>query len=158
VTAASDLTSSYRAFTQPVKNIIGGNATGSQINDGDNGQIVLDALPSKYDFPALTSSLQALLNRQSINIDSIGGSDDQLQQQTAAPDPPAPVPMPFSFKVDGSYEAIQKVVSDFQSSIRPFQAQTFKISGDQSDLTIETTYQTYYQPEKKFTITNEIIQ
>ncbi|MGH7195205.1 MAG: hypothetical protein ACREGA_00285 [Candidatus Saccharimonadales bacterium] len=158
VSVEQNLNASYKAFETQTQNIIGGNSSGQQASDGDNAQIVLDALPSKYDFPALTSSLQALLSRQSINIDEIGGTDDQLQQQNTASASPAPVAMPFSFKIDGGYQNIQKVVSDFQNSIRPLQPLTMKLSGNQNDLTLEASYQTYYQPGKKFVITSREIQ
>ena len=158
VLAEKQLVGSYKGFIDPPQNIIGGSSTGTQVNDGNNAQIILDALPSQYDFPALTSSVQAVLNRESVNIDSISGIDNQIQQQTQTVGSTAPVAMPITFLVDGTYQNIQNVVNDFQNSIRPFQMQTMIISGDQSDITLNIAAQTYYQPAKQFTITNEMIQ
>jgi hypothetical protein len=60
------------------ENIIGGrnDASPSAVPpDGDNGRIVLDALPTTYDFPALLTSLSKILNNDGIGSQSIGGSD-----------------------------------------------------------------------------------
>jgi len=69
---------------------------GSGDNDGSNSKIILDALPSTYDFPALASSLEKLLASKGVPVSSLSGTDDQLNQETNTSSPtPAPVPMPF---------------------------------------------------------------
>jgi hypothetical protein len=73
VSAENVLFSHYQTFISPSQNIINGSSSGSGVNDGNNAQIILDALPSQYDFPALVTSMQALLNRESVKLDSIGG-------------------------------------------------------------------------------------
>jgi Tfp pilus assembly protein PilO len=159
VAAKNNLESSYAAFVAPGQNIIGGSSTATGQNDGNNAQIVLDALPSKYDFPALVTSMQNLLSRESVKIDSIGGTDEQLTQQTnASAASPAPVPIPISFAVDGPYQSIENVINDIQNNIRPIQIQSLAISGDESDIQLNVTAQTYYQPEKVFSITQETVQ
>ena len=60
VEASKSLQASYKTFVSNPNNIIGGNPSGSGDNDGDNAKITLDALPSQYDFPALTSSLEKI--------------------------------------------------------------------------------------------------
>jgi hypothetical protein len=56
--AVNNLTISYKAFDETATNVIGGTAGGTGDNDGSNSKIIIDALPSAYDFPALTSSLE----------------------------------------------------------------------------------------------------
>jgi Tfp pilus assembly protein PilO len=158
VTAQNTLEKSYAAFISPTQNIIGGSSTGTGSNDGNNAKIVLDALPSEYDFPALTTSLQNLLSKESVKIDSISGTDEQLEQQSTSTATPTAVAIPISFSVDGSYQSIENVVSDVQKSIRPFHIQNMELSGNESDIQLSVTAQTYYQPEKDFTITSETIQ
>src|SRR5690348_7198228 len=60
VQASTNLVNSYKAFVSTTQNVIGGNPQGGGAKDGDNSKIVLDALPSKYDFPALATSLEKL--------------------------------------------------------------------------------------------------
>ena len=159
VQANDHLITAYKAFISSPINIIGGSTTGNSSNSGDNGKIILDALPSKYDFPALTTSIDKLLGSEGVNVQSIGGVDQQLvEQSTPSSGNPQPIPMPFNFTVTGAYQNIQNVVDIFQSSIRPFQFQTLKLSGDQSDLSMAVTAQTYFQPERYFNITSEVVQ
>jgi hypothetical protein len=174
VSASKQLVNTYANFVNTSQNLIGGSTTGDSGNSGDNGKIVLDALPSVYDYPALTSSVQYLLNSVGVNIDSIGGTDEEatITPPTAGSAPVAAtttttpsatavpgsaVAMPFEFAVDGPYANIQNLLSTFQSSIRPFQFQSIQISGDQSDLTLTVTAQSFYQPEKDFKITTETV-
>jgi hypothetical protein len=159
ITDSNSLLSSYKAFISPPTNLLGGNPTGTGAQDGNNAKLVLDALPSQYDFPALATSLGTLITGQGLKINSITGTDDEVaQQSTLASGDPQPVPMPFSFVVEGSYEELQALISRLQQSIRPFQIQTMNISGSQSDVTATITAQTYYQPAKTLNITEETVK
>ena len=62
ISAVDNLNNSYKTFIGTPTNVLGGNPTGTGDQDGDNAKIVLDALPSKYDFPALTTSLEKLIS------------------------------------------------------------------------------------------------
>ncbi|MGH7241249.1 MAG: type 4a pilus biogenesis protein PilO, partial [Candidatus Saccharimonadales bacterium] len=134
------------------------NGVGQQ--DGNNAKIVLDALPSNYDFPALTTSLEQLVTgTNGLKINSITGTDDEVAQSAnSTSSTPTAVPMPFTLTVEGSYQAIQDFTSKLEHSIRPFQVQTSTISGDQSDLTLNITAQTFYQPAKKLTIGSKVVK
>src|SRR5882762_6204910 len=71
IKATDTLKSSYKAFVSTAQNAIGGNPDGTGQQDGNNTKIVLDALPSSYDFPALATSLDKLLTGQGVTINSI---------------------------------------------------------------------------------------
>ena len=159
VTNSTDLTNSYKAFIRQPHNIIGGSPSGSGPQDGDNAQIVLDALPSQYDFPALTTSLASLLNSQGVQISGISGTDEQLTQQNEqTSSTPQAVPMPFEFTINSSYQNVVNALNAFEASIRPFDFQTVTLSGGQGNLTLDATAQTYYQPGKTFDITEEVVK
>jgi hypothetical protein len=160
VIANNNLVKSYKAFVAPSRNIIGGSSsTVNGSNNGDNGKIILDALPSKYDFPAAISSIVKLLQNGGVTIGNIQSTDELLQQQGAQTSPnPIPATIPFSFTVSGSYQNIENLINELQNSIRPIQFQTMQISGSQSNLTLTVTAQTYYQAEKIFKITTRIVQ
>lgn len=151
VSAGKDLKTSYQAFVSTAQNTIGGNPGGNGPQDGDNSKIILDALPSSYDFPALTTSLEKLLTSSGLSIGGITGTDAELTQgSNLVSSSPTVVPMPFQVAVSGNYSAIQGLIGEFEHSIRPFQIQTMQITGSQSQLTMNITAQTFYQPGKTF--------
>lgn len=160
LTAANALTDSYTKFTSGDHNVIGGSTTGSGDNDGDNAKIVLDALPSSYDFPALASSLEKILKDHSIDTGNIGGTDDELAQQvnTSSPTPQA-VPMNFTLGVSAvSYNSVQDLVSVLQRSIRPIQIDTLDLNGSNSSMSLNITAHTYYQPPKNLSIVKQAVK
>jgi hypothetical protein len=159
VQAAQNLAVSYSAFTSTPTNIIGGDPHGSGQQDGDNTKIVLDALPSKYDFPALATSLENLLNNQGVEIQSIGGTDDAANQaNNQSSSSPAPQPIPFQIQVQGDYNAIQRVIGAFDRSVRPFQIQTLQLGGDQNKLTLTITAQTFWQPTRDLSNRTKVVK
>jgi hypothetical protein len=160
ITAGNQLQTSYQAFTTTTQNAIGGDPNGSGEKDGDNAKIILDALPSNYDFPALATSLEKLIQEANgLKIANITGTDDEAAQSSNSTSAtPQPVPMPFQVGVEGNYQAVQSLVTELEHSIRPFQIMTVTISGDQSDLTMTLTAQTYYQPAKSLNISTKVVK
>lgn len=157
--ARDSLETAYKAFVGSDPNVLGGNPAGKEDKDGDNSKLILDALPSKYDFPALTTSLEKVIVGQNLSILGISGTDqeaDETVQQTSTS--PAPIPMPFQVQVSGSYTAIQNLVDVLLRSIRPFQVLTMELSGDESSMTAVIDAQTYYQPEKSLEIKQEVVK
>jgi Tfp pilus assembly protein PilO len=161
ISATDTLKVSYKAFTDTAQNVLGGNPHGVTPQDGNNAKIVLDALPSTYDFPGLTTSLEALVAHvgAGVKIDSISGTDDEVAQsanQTSVS--PKPVPIPFTVVVEGDYGAVQNVIKTFESSIRPIQMQKMDITGTKDKLTLNISAQTYYQPSKSLSIKKEVVK
>jgi|AntRauTorckE6833_2_1112554.scaffolds.fasta_scaffold00718_8 hypothetical protein len=173
VEAAKLLNTSYTGFVSTQENIIGGSAEGDGPNDGDNARIVLDALPSKYDFPALATSLEKLITDESLQIESITGTDDELSQLGISIDDSAssqqlddtpnteargPAEMPFGFEVRGDYDQVQSLIDVLERSIRPFHVQSMMISGEEGALTLDLDAKTYFQPERIFGLEYEAIR
>lgn len=160
VKAVGDLTKSYRAFVSTPTNVIGGNVQGTGDNDGDNAKIILDALPPQYDFPALATSLEKILKDHNLNITGIGGTDDQVAQQTNLSSPnPQPISMPFTFSVgNANYTAVQDLIGVLQRSIRPIQIDNLTLTGGASDMQLTVNAHTYYQPEKDLKITTKVVK
>ena len=159
LSAKDTLLSSYQSFESGSQNILGGNPTGTGQQDGNNTKLILDALPSKYDFPALAATLEKMLASENLQILSISGTDQQLTQQSAqTTGSPVPVPMPFQFEVSGSYQTIQGMIALFEHSIRPFQIQTLSLAGTNSSMTATVSAQTYYQPSANVSITKQVVQ
>lgn len=159
ITTSKALITSYNTFNDTPVNIIGGSIAGSGANDGPNSRIVLDALPSSYDFPALVTSLEKVISNRGLTIQSIQGIDDEVAQQVNQSSPtPQSVPVPFQVTVKGNYAAIQTLIGDFQNSVRPFQIQKETISGGEADMTLTITAQTYYQPAKTLNVGSKIVK
>jgi hypothetical protein len=148
---------SYQTFAAADQNILGGSAKGNGEKDGENPRIILDALPSKYDFPALATSLDKVFKKY--GIESISGVDDEITQaaQTSSGVPTA-VEIPFSMTVRGSSGSLQQILETYEQSIRPMQIQKLNITGSSAELKISVTGTTYYQPQKKFEIKSEQVK
>lgn len=155
-----DLQASYKAFNSTATNVIGGNSEGTGDNDGDNSKIVLDALPSSYDFPALTSSLEKIFRDRNLQVSNITGTDDQVAQQSNQSSPtPSPVEIPFTFTIsNANYQSVTQVIDTLQRSIRPVQIDTMDVSGGKNQMTVTVTAHTYYQPAKSVSITKKVIK
>jgi hypothetical protein len=159
IRSLKSLKASYDAFVSTPTNVIGGNPPGTGPKDGDNAKVILDALPSKYDYPALVTSLENVLTSQAVQIQSITGTDDAaVQAGVQLSSKPTPQAMPFQVVVTGNYVSIQNVVNALEHSIRPFQFLTFELAGDQSQLTLTITAQTYWQPAKNLDIKTKVVE
>jgi hypothetical protein len=158
VTAASSLVTSYKAFVSTSQNVIGGNPAGTADGDGDNAKITLDALPSQYDFPALASSLEKIMADNNLKIDSITGTDDELNQMNSQTPTPQPVQMPFTIAVDTDLNGAKNLLGIFQRSIRPISVQTIDVNGSNNDLKLNITANTFYQPAKSLKIRTEVVK
>lgn len=158
--AADELTKSYKTFASKDVNVLGGSKTGTGDNEGDNSKIILDALPGSYDFPALTSSIEKIMNERHYPISSFMGIDDQINQQdNSSSNDPQPQPIPFSFTVENAnYTAVQQIASTLELSIRPIQIDSLKLSGGASDMKITIEAHTFYQPQKSLTIKKQVVK
>ncbi|HVX56649.1 MAG TPA: hypothetical protein VHA37_02860, partial [Candidatus Saccharimonadales bacterium] len=153
------LSKAYNKFDAASPNIIGGDRDGTGQNDGPNSTIILDALPSTYDFPALTSSIEKILSDSGVQVTSISGTDDQISQQDNLSSPnPQPVDMPFSFTVtNASYASVAQLITKLQESIRPIQIDTLDITGSMNNMTVNLTAHTYYQPGKTVNVSQQVV-
>lgn len=149
-----NLNTAYQAFNSTATNVIGGTSEGTGDKDGPNAEIILDALPSNYDFPALTSSLEKIFKDNHLSVSSITGTDDELnQQQNSSSSNPQPVEIPFTFTVNNaSYQSITQLINTLQLSIRPLTIDKLDVSGENGELTVTVTGHTYFQPAKNLDI------
>ncbi|MCA1807503.1 MAG: hypothetical protein LC687_06625, partial [Actinobacteria bacterium] len=144
------LRASYESFTASSINIISGISDGDGERDGDNARLVLDALPSRYDFPALITSLERILSNQNVDIGSISGTDDELSQRDLETD--EPIQIPFGTSLTGNYTSVQEVVTALELSIRPFHISSISLAGEEGSMRMELQSHTYFQPEKRFEV------
>lgn len=148
IKATKELVNAYNAFDNASESVLG--------NSEKNSTIILDALPSKYDFPALAASLEYIVSNSGAKFTSITGTDDaaNAQQNSVTPQP---VEIPFEITASGNFASSQKLVTDLERSIRPFQITNLTLAGKDSELTTTIKALTYYQPETKLGIKEEIV-
>lgn len=156
IEAVERLEAAYLAFISSSENAIGGVSEGSGERDGDNARLVLDSLPGRYDYPALVTSVEKILNAEDVTINEISGIDEEVTQHENRGE--APVKMPFLVDVSGSYDSTSALVDAFERSIRPFHFNTLKLSGNDDTLTFEIQAHAYYQPEKRFEVESEQVK
>ena len=157
--AVKELKTSYASFVSKEPNIIGGSIIGVSPKDGDNSKIILDALPSNYNFPALASSLEVLVANEKVKINSIAGTDDEVAQEAnETSNNPQPISIPFDLSISTNYDNVKNVISAFEKSIRPVQFITLDLSGDKDELTLAIGAQTYFQPVKSMNITSKVVK
>jgi hypothetical protein len=121
-------------------------STGSQ--DGNNPQIVLDALPSTYDAPALASSIEKILSGQQVAFESLAVTDDPSANSDQAQANPQSKAIPFQFEGNTTFDGGKKLLQDFERSIRPFDLNTLEITGTDQKLRLKVGMTTYFQPSK----------
>ena len=156
-TAKNQLVSAYNKFIKQNPNVLGvTNFNRPFIYN--NATIIRDALPTVYDFPALTSSIQNLLPAKTFNIDNISGTDQSTSISNTPSSNPQPVSMPFSFTItNASYQSIQLLFNEMQLSIRPMVIDNMTISGSDSNITLAVNAHTYFMPGTQFKIGTETI-
>ena len=156
----TSLVESYQSFASQPSNILGGSPSGTGAKDGDNPKIVLDALPSKYDFPGLISSIEKVLKEGGYAVDTISGTDDELAQEKAAKsNTTVPVPMPFLLSFTSNYDATKQLFTIFEHSIRPIYVNKITITAiDGGHLKTSIDANTFYQPAKELKVTKKVVK
>lgn len=156
--AVDDLVASYKVFVDAPQNMMGGVSTGKGPRDGDNAKITLDSLPSKYDFPALATSLEKILKDRKYDIDSITGTDDEVAQSTAVVTESSPVEILFAMSGTNNFNASKGLLGTLERSIRPITITKVSLSGSDSRLSVAVDAKSYYQPEKPLNVKKKVVR
>jgi Tfp pilus assembly protein PilO len=149
ISAVKEVQAAYLGFESATESMIG--------TPDKNSKITLDALPSKYDFPAFITSLEYIVTASGLTIGGIEATDDELNAKQAEINP-KPIEIPFSLSATGTYDNVQKLLDNLQRSIRPFKILDVNISGESSDITIDISGLSYYQPSKELGINEQIVK
>lgn len=156
--ASAQLTKNVES-TQTLVNsyVVFDSSTGSVIGTSDkNSKIVLDALPSKYDFPALATSLESIVRGAGLAVSSIAGHDEEATAVQSSVEPTI-VAIPFDVAATGNYESVQRFIKDLERSIRPMKIKTVQISGAQNSLTVLVSAETYYMPARELGVVEKLV-
>ncbi len=172
-----ELTDAYRSFATETTNVLGGNPAGEGPKDGDNPRIILDSLPSKYDFPGFASSMEKLIQSQgNLTIESLGGTDtgsgatastskastsktsNSKASSSTSSSPVVPIPLVMPITVRSDYAKIQQYIKSLENSIRPIYIDTFRLNGSDNNLQLELRIQTFYLPEKIIEVKSKVVE
>jgi hypothetical protein len=140
---------------------LGGKTLNLSGQDGDNAKIVLDALPSSYDFPALISSVEKVANQDHIPLQGVGGTDQGSSPTAASAAPTTSASqyqnISFSVATQADYHTVQTLINDLERSIRPVDVTQFTITGSGNNLNVSVQANTYYQSPITLQIKNKEI-
>ncbi len=151
ITAVDKLAITYQEFIKTPDNVIGGNPTGVGDKDGNNAKIVLDALPSKYDFPAFITSVQKLLSIKNFTLENIGGNDEETKYTDSKDKDPVEIPFQISSTVE-NYGRAKELLTTLEQSIRPIKVNTVTIGGEQGTLSLDIDAVSYFKASRGLTI------
>jgi hypothetical protein len=155
--AADDLRVTYDTFVNQQQNILGGSSTGTGPIDGNNAQLIIDALPGNYDFPALSSSIEKILKDGGYKIDAIGGADEGTSTATTTSTSGA-VEIPYSFSVSASVENTKNLLDTLERSIRPMYVTSLTFQSTDVGLRSTLGIKTFYAPAKVFELSTKDIK
>jgi Tfp pilus assembly protein PilO len=122
-----------------------------------NSQTILDALPGNYDNAALRTSIESLVKRNSLSIDSLTSLDQEGQVSEKSVDP-KPVEVPFVVSVQGDYGKIKSFIGDLEHTIRPMKITSLSLNGSDQDMKAEINVVTYFQPTREIGITTKEVK
>ncbi len=172
IDSANTLKTQYDVFEKQNPNIIGGqgniNTTANGPSDGDNARIVGDSLPSQYDFPALTSSLEKIVDNDHLAVQGIGATDNgqtlgSTADSTAGTSTSSTSgqsqaqPIAFSITVHTDYNTGLTLIKDFERSIRPVDISSLSLSGSSNNMNLSIQANTYFQPGVTLQIGQKVV-
>ena len=157
ITAYNGLTKSYVKFNTQNPNIIGSPVTDTTNN---NTQVVLNALPGEYDYPALVTSLYYIFSANGVQ-GSVSVKNQQADQSTptaTSSQNPQAIQVPFGFSLSSvNASTITSFLTYLKQTTRPISIDSMSITGERGSLDLTLTAHTYYQPAKTFKITNKVV-
>ena len=150
-------------------NVLGTNKDLQSVSLNDNSstsglQSVLDALPADANPTALAASLQTKLlagisgvSLETLAVDSASTAGDVGASNSDG----TAIPIGFTFSVStsqGDYEALTKVLTQLERSIRPINVTmlTIEAQGSRSIMTVKGA--SYYQPAKDVQLTDKVVK
>lgn len=149
IKATGPLVAAYQAFDSAPESIIG--------TQDKNSKVVLDALPSKYDFPALATSIEGLMVSSGVKIEGLTGTDNEAAAEQNSDDP-KPIEIPVSITGTGNTASVQKLIDNLQKSIRPIKIVSISLKGSDTSLEAQVSAFTYYQPQRNYAVKDEVVK
>lgn len=152
---------SYEGLKTEVNKLIADNNL-AMLKKGENStalQVVIDALPTEDNRPALASSMQTeVLGPAGVKIDSFSVIDAGSPAAATSADAGTATPFDFSFVIIGNYDQILQAMSNMERSIRPISVKTIDLQGSGGSFRANITATTYYQPAASISLGERTVQ
>ncbi|HET7630367.1 MAG TPA: hypothetical protein VFK03_03255 [Candidatus Saccharimonadales bacterium] len=123
--------------------------------DNNSLQVVLDALPTEGDATSFATSLQNIILVQShasvtalstkSQFSGDGGTDSSDSGTSSSINTDA-LALPFTAQIGGNYQQIEGTLDDISRTIRPINITTLEIKGQDANLDVVLSGDTYYLP------------
>ncbi len=115
--------------------------------NSSNLQVILDALPTKDDGVTFANSLaKVILPRSGVSIEGLTAGYASAIDAPLGSAAATPQTLSFSMTVSGSYDQLDKALSDIGLVIRPINIKMLTIQGSDNDLKASIDGVTYYAP------------
>lgn len=149
IKAVDTIMQAYQTFESAKESVIG--------TADKNPKIILDALPSKYDFPALTTSLEALVKNSGLKLGAISGVDNETTAVQSSVNP-QPIEITFEISATGALDNVKILIDLIERSIRPIKISSIALNAaGSSDVQVSISAMTYYQPEMELDTEQQIV-
>lgn len=158
--ALDQLKQSYASFEAEPINLLGGDSNGQGAIDGKNTKLTLDALPSIYDYPGLSSSLEKILRDGAYDIGTLGGNEDatlSTKKKDASKDA-QPIEIPYGFTVKSDTAGTQRLLQTLERSIRPMYVDALLVQTGDTVLQTRVSLHTYFAKTKTFQLGSEDVK
>jgi len=136
----------------------------AKAQDSDQAiQVILDALPSEANSPALGASLQTKLlagiEIESLQVDPVVGVEslggDAVEGTVIEGDVSAAIT--FRFTVNGNQEAFRSILSNLERSIRTIAISSVRITSGESADTMTVEARAFYEPSKTIELQDKVV-
>ena len=145
LTAAPQLVSAYQAL-------------------GSEATTLSDALPTTPDFPSLLVEIQNMSTGAGLEIKQISPAAAGAMPATtslagtSATAPATPQTSVYTMNYDGTYQSVQTMLTDLETSARPIRVTGLTISGSGSAISGEIDFETFYQAQAQLPFGEETIK
>ena len=116
---------------------------------------VLNVLPSDFDFPQTSSTLETMAIRDGLIMRDISLASDQGSADASATDSSEVLYYDTYLTVSGTYENLRNFINDLSKSRRTFGLQSLEIRGGDSELVVSLVVRAYYKPAVSVDIQTE---
>lgn len=131
---------------------------------GPRSDQVLAALPTSEDFPHTSSTLESIIQRSGVDLESsslssqsgfgFGGGGSESSGAYAEANPSVQQST-LSLEVTGSYDSVRRMVDNLEKSLRVFRVESIDLSGSDENMNATLQLTTFYQPAVDNTIDTE---
>jgi Tfp pilus assembly protein PilO len=122
---------------------------------------ILNVLPSTFDFPQTSATIEGLANKNGIEVESIsmvGDEDTVVSSGVMTSDSNEVQSMVIGISAKGSYPNIRQFLTDLTNSRRAFGIEVADISGRGAQLSTTINVRAYYKPIVSTDIKKEVIK